>query len=370
MEQSIIYVVGIALTPQEMYVLENGIELLEQLSFYQDHISPTLWSLYPTLMDITVGSEKDEAAKKNVKKNGSWAYEIVRDVSVIFQNFIIKDTDTLLGSKSSTGCTYLEMTLHYISRLFEIAGSHSTEFDRVPAVRLIIALLEGAKGKIDDIFHRIVETVMQEMKKAQIDNYKCVLCQAMTMCFYYSVEQTFICLEAQGVTAAIIKEVFKQEDNLPTDHVRRMIYAAVALLSEPTKLPATLQKGLGEIFIVLARLCATMLDEPSEDSGDEIDMKKPGKKGDDEDDEDDDFGLGDCRKALLNDHPFYASPLKKVHVLYFVKGSLEAIAAKDMSYYKLLETALADKDKRKLIKAMGKAEELQSELLQQQQQQK
>ncbi len=142
-EKSLLVLVRITFTPEQMYVIEDGLEVLGQLTFYSNPISPDLWALYPILIEMSVGSVEEEK-KKSIKKNGSWGFENVRDIGLCVQNFVTKAPDVILAGNCAQGL-YIDMLIHFIDRVVEVAKNHSSGFESIAAIRIIIAMLETMK---------------------------------------------------------------------------------------------------------------------------------------------------------------------------------------------------------------------------------
>jgi len=140
-EPLIMSLMSIVLKPEELPFLENGIELLGCLSLYLNPITESLWKLIPELMDLTVGSLKDEI-KSNIRKNGERGYGNINGVIVILQNVIVKEGDKFIKGKCQRG-NYLNATLHFIERIFEIANLNKLEYDKIAGIKLLISMIEG-----------------------------------------------------------------------------------------------------------------------------------------------------------------------------------------------------------------------------------
>ena len=93
---------------------------------------------------------------------------------------------------------------------------------------------------------------------------------------------------------------------------------------------------------------------------DEVDENDKNDNEDNDGDDDEDIVVEeDIMEKEARDFKLYYSPLDSIHELYFVKIKIEELAKKDMASYKQLEAALTEEEKSKFNKAMGKAEEYQ-----------
>eukprot|EP00826_Nyctotherus_ovalis_P065142 TRINITY_DN956_c0_g3_i4.p3 TRINITY_DN956_c0_g3~~TRINITY_DN956_c0_g3_i4.p3 ORF type:complete len:186 (+),score=46.30 TRINITY_DN956_c0_g3_i4:722-1279(+) len=183
---------------------------------------------------------------------------------------------------------------------------------------------------------------MHEYERAVGRMYKLVLVQAISMCFYYSVEQTMICLEAKKLTKGMLKEIGNLGSDTSEDQLMRAIYGITAIILQPEAVPEDIKKELGQIFSLLVHLCGQILKE---------DLNK-----------DDDSDLQDIEILDISDHALYASPLKKMHVLYYVKLKLEELSKQNPLYYTQLENSLSKKERDDMSVYMVSAEDVQSEL--------
>ena len=169
----------------------------------------------------------------------------------------------------------------------------------------------------------------EELKNAKLDNYVLTVIQALCMCLHYSVELSMEYFEEEKITSMVISTLFNIQFNYPSDLLKRAIYAYISLISAPKSI------GLIDRLInTLADLCDKMT----------LEEKTLEENSDDEEE--------------LNDNPYYASPLKKIHVLCYAKLALEDIASKYPEYYNQLELLLTEENKVKMQKAMTRAEQL------------
>jgi len=165
------------------------------------------------------------------------------------------------------------------------------------------------------------------------------------MCLYYSVEQTMICLGAKKITREVLRIISELNNEAVEDHVVRVIYGVVAMIVQPEGVPEEYRKDLGGLFAVLVELCGQILNknhQKNEDSSME--------------------GSNDVSILALSDHELYASPLKKVYVLYHVKLKLEELNKKNPLYYSQLEGSLSKEARTNLNTYMLSADEIQNEL--------
>jgi len=374
-EPIILSIINLSMAPQEMYILENGIELLLKLTAYTPKISPEIWKFYEPLMDICVGTPKESSEKKNVKKNGNWGYDNIRDITVIMQNYIAKDFDTFYNGKNTRGQKYLDLMFHFMARIFEISHEQKTEFDRIPAIWLCNAIIENGQDKIYDLFQKLCEKIINEAGSSEIQMYHTVTLQAVCVCLHFSIQQTFIILETLKLTNKIFEDIFKFTMDLPQDHLGRTLIALIDILSNPSKIPVILQNEIMNIFKFAVKLCGVLSGEtpvPKKNKKNSEEILENNEENDEnfeniedenfEDEDDDNFGMGDIRPHNLNLNKYYASPYKKIHPIYYAYVKLAEIKAKDNTYYQRLENSLSETEKMLLQKSLNRAENLQNEI--------
>jgi len=131
-------------TPDELFIMENTVDLLAELTYYSHKISPALWEFYPLLINITVGFPDEVAKNEGVKQDGSWAYENLKDLAVSLQNFITRGGDDFLIGKCPQG-KFIDLMFMLINRIIEISKKNEEEGECVLAVKLINTMLEGLK---------------------------------------------------------------------------------------------------------------------------------------------------------------------------------------------------------------------------------
>ena len=121
--------------------LDNAMELLSYLTLYQNPISDNLWKWIPRLMDIIIGTPKEEE-KARVRKNGGKGYDSLRELIPFFQNIIVKSPDKFATGKFEYG-EYVTSMIRFIIIVLEIATFHNIELEKIPVIQLIISMLEG-----------------------------------------------------------------------------------------------------------------------------------------------------------------------------------------------------------------------------------
>jgi len=62
-------------------------------------------------------------------------------------------------------------------------------------MKIIIAMIENLKGKIDEAIPYIIKICMNELSANPPKNYKSMIIQALSMCFWYNNVAVFQILE-------------------------------------------------------------------------------------------------------------------------------------------------------------------------------
>jgi len=128
--------------PDETF-LDKPIDILGRLSYYSKTING-LWEFFPLIIRITVGTSEEAEAVENIKEEGNWGYKYLRDFKFVLQNIITKDSNQFLGGSCTQG-SYIDLLFMLINRIIEISKYSRKDFDAIPAIELIITILESLK---------------------------------------------------------------------------------------------------------------------------------------------------------------------------------------------------------------------------------
>jgi len=108
--------------------------------------------------------------------------------------------------------TYIALLITFIQRTLEQNKANSAQLDGVTAMRIIIAVFENLKGRIDEAVPIIMDMLKEQLegqlskgKKAMV-NYTSMILQTYASCFHYNSVLTFQILEKQGFTSALFAE--------------------------------------------------------------------------------------------------------------------------------------------------------------------
>ena len=95
--------------------------------------------------------------------------------------------------------SYFNLTCKFIQRILVINAAGENKQDGIFAMRIIITLLETYPGMINDTLPNLVGILLAELKKAFDEetppNYRSMLLQAFSMCFYNNSQITLQTVE-------------------------------------------------------------------------------------------------------------------------------------------------------------------------------
>lgn len=86
----------------DMEFIENGIDMLSFLTYYQDHVSEGMWTIFGPMIAALDG----------------WAYDYMMEMLTPILNFISKDVPGFLRG-SYNGVSYLQMILTIAQKFIE-----------------------------------------------------------------------------------------------------------------------------------------------------------------------------------------------------------------------------------------------------------
>ena len=153
------------------------------MSSKSKNISPNCWNYLSPLVDIVVGVEED--LNSFVANNNSDAdfqglgFEMFDRISIIFMNFIIREPDRFVTGTDNKGRNYLMRVMYMIERVIKIGTKKKDELDNCHAIKILIALFESCKGKVDNLLQNLLKYIIENMKTAKTVYYKIILLQAV-----------------------------------------------------------------------------------------------------------------------------------------------------------------------------------------------
>ena len=135
-------------------------------------------------------------------------------------------------------------------------------------MNLIICLLENMIGNLDAELPSLIETLTYELTFADgnretisYTKYKCMILQALSMCFNYNSQLTFQILESQGKTLGIFQSWFVFMNDFKKDfEIRRILLGLTAIIMCPT-LPGLVSEKLPDVMNQVSLLSCKMNSE-------------------------------------------------------------------------------------------------------------
>lgn len=153
-----------------------------------------MWNFYQLIINLIV---KDKGILD----------EFISLACVCLINFMSRSPDQFRSATFEGQGSCLEMLFRLISRIFQIAKAKEDEIEAICSITLVISLLENVPG-IEATLPDIVNSFVSELSTAKTPEYKSMLMQGLSMCFWYNAPATLSSLEAMGATTGILTYLF------------------------------------------------------------------------------------------------------------------------------------------------------------------
>ncbi len=176
-----------ALTPDGLDAIEDALDCIAMILYHGAAVSPDMWKLYPQLLFLVCGNENDP--------DGGYGFEYISQIAVSIQNFISKDPNTFLSASEAGGQTYIERTFRFVERGLKINESSEHQLDGVVLMKVLIAMLENLPGRIDQAVPYILKIILEQLNQKLAKNFKSMVVQTLSMCFWYNSALTFQSLQ-------------------------------------------------------------------------------------------------------------------------------------------------------------------------------
>jgi hypothetical protein len=253
--------------------------MLAYFTFFEEPLSPRLWSLWPAVASCLVEFGID-----------SWPAALVP-----FDNFISRDTPTFLSGPYPQ--SVFDMVRH------SLVGGDFHEEDIVSAPRLLCVVLQNCRGQVDQWIEPYLRLVVERLPRTQRRSLKDELLVVVANTLYYNPQ---LALQALGSNAvALFGEWFgmifaRRKKGSASQHFRTLAQkravalGLVSLLAVPdAALPAEIAAGLPQVLTGILRVLADFKEEEAARAKDleedDDDYEEGGRGGDsEEDDEEDD----------------------------------------------------------------------------------
>jgi len=287
----------------------------------------------------------------------------------VFQNYISKDVNAFFGAGIQQG-SCIDLLFKLISKVLQITKSGHSELDAVVAMKLLITLIDNLPQNLSALIENILTVVVQELGHAATDNYKAMLIQTISMCFWYNTVFTLQILEKNNWTGPVFQMWFQILPNLKQDFERRrVLFGLCSIINQDfNTLPQLIQGGLRDIIkqsIEISGKIITERENPRireiEEEAEVVDDEEkelgttnaPEKEGD-FDDEDDpeflDYDDEDDEDYTWNggDLDLYKSPLDNIDELMFFRNLFEDMSINKKEKYQVALSLLMPEDREKI----------------------
>jgi hypothetical protein len=104
---------------------------------------------------VVIGDDKDP--------DGGYGFEYLSQVIISLQNYIAKDPTTFLSVGEGHTQTYIAMTFNFIEKVLKVNADSPDKLDGVIAMKVLLAMVENLRGKIDEAIPYIIKICMQEI---------------------------------------------------------------------------------------------------------------------------------------------------------------------------------------------------------------
>lgn len=349
--------------------LENALDILTFLTFFQEEITPSLWETFP-LMYMAFDQ---------------WAFDYLYLMIPPIENFIGKARETFLNGVVALPAG----TVKYIDLVFSMVKKTNSEnraidSERRKALSLYMTILHNCHGLIDNYIPAINEEILGCLRQSTDEKEhltRIAMFQVIGSALHYNPKLELEELEKRGVTEDVFTLWIKDSDQMESWLSRKITvlgFASIMLLPA-SSLPPKIASGISHIIACSTRLMELMetesqIADPEEDIGEVRNVQNDDEDvrgfGEDEDvhnvddepyinslhDEFARFLIGDDWENEDDDD--YVSPIDDIDTLLFYTESLtnafqrEPAIASSLaqtvvaSYQRLCEAAVTRKIKK------------------------
>ena len=323
--------------------LENALDILTFLTFFQDDLSPELWGAFPL---IYIAFDK-------------WAFDYLYLMVPSIENYIGKSTQTFL-----TGAAVLPIgEVKYIDLIFSmvkktLTEKRSTESEMRKALSLYMCILHNCKGQVDNYLSALNDEILGMLnplnKEAQTPLTRIVIFQILGSALHYNPKLQLDELERRGVTEYVFNQWITDSASMESWLSKKITvlgFSSIFLLPS-SSFPAAISSGLPQIVSTMTSIMEKMQNElaiPETDGFNDIDEERNQLEdgdirgfGEDEDvtnlidsaymdafksATEDDFSpflLGDDWGDENDDDDDYMSPIDEIDTLVFYTDSLRS----------------------------------------------
>ncbi|MCO5595130.1 hypothetical protein L7F22_049168 [Adiantum nelumboides] len=181
-------------------------------------------------------------------------------ILVPLDNYISRSTEHFLACKEPD---YQQSLFKLISRVF--ADHNFEDNDIEPAPKLIEAVLQNCKGRVDEWVEPYLKVTVERLRRTQKGYLKDLLIEVVANALYYNPGLSLSILQRMGVTAEVFQTWFNllqerkksgQPAHFRREHDKKVcILGLLSLLPLSTELmPQEVQAGIDQIFKAVLQL--------------------------------------------------------------------------------------------------------------------
>jgi len=224
--------------------LEDSLGFLNVILYRAPVLNDRLIFYYPILCYIVVGKPTTQpicnisALPTSIQKilsscnlfgNGFEYF----DVSMgCFMNFVGKTGTSFLESNDFFGVPFIDLLFEMIRKLGSDCLDSDDDYNLCLSIRLIIALIENFRGKIDHLIPKIIDINSELMKTDRTSNLKSILIQVVCMMFWYNPNLALKLLTQKSFLNGILEAWFSNVSVFTNDFEKeRELYGICGLLS-------------------------------------------------------------------------------------------------------------------------------------------
>ncbi|KAG6549125.1 hypothetical protein Mapa_009351 [Marchantia paleacea] len=362
MEPTLLPIMQRMLTTDGQDVFEEVLEIVSYMTYFSPTISLDMWSLWPSMVNAM-----DE-----------WAIDYFENILVPLDNYISRSTEHFLTCQEPN---YQQSLFKMMSTV--MADEKLEDRDIEPAPKLIEAVLQNCRGRVDEWLEPYLRISLERLRKTKKNYLKDLLMEVVANALYYNAGLSLNILQKLGVTQEIFQVWFQmlyatKKSGKPVHFIREhdkkvcILGLANLLLLPAEAMPQELQSGLDQVFKAVLKLLVAYKEQRTEaakgaeevededadldgwrsgddddwekeladdeDDGDEVDTQKLQKLAaqaksfhpHDDDDSDDDF---------TDDEEFQA-PIDNVDPFIFFSDIMNAMSTTDPARFQALSGCL------------------------------
>mmetsp|Transcript_116917 Transcript_116917/g.268284 ORF Transcript_116917/g.268284 Transcript_116917/m.268284 type:complete len:1024 (-) Transcript_116917:118-3189(-) len=337
------------MTPEFVDYMEEGLDMLQLLTFFSNPISERLWLYFPRLHQCICGGSFP--APVEARFSGGWASDQMKNLLAPLENFIGRGKDVFLVA-SGGGVAYKRMIFAVVEKVLFMEKMALLEPNASYAAKLLVSLFEYCPGSLDEEVAPAYAMLWRRWQTAQGEKLRGQLLLALITILNYNPALFLRVSEESQTTQLFFKDWFAWVKLFDTAEMKKsMILALTQLVSlgATNQLPSVLTPTLPTLAQTLATQAVAQAqlrrDGPSKkawdgESSDGLESDSQDLADDEDKDVDvpvagrritdvDAFLDGDSDVEDDDNAPeeFRISPLSSIDELQVVKTTLEGLPA-------------------------------------------